>query len=140
MKRKRLRKIFCSMQNVLELQSLYDLVDLLELSMLISASLPYIYIIWWSEQGIGTWKKSILLDAWIPFILLFLKNCYGRFKINTRCYTCREQILQKKWLCVKKMTGRRIKIVLKFHIFNANKGLGFWLENRCSRKVLKGLL
>ena len=33
------------MQNVLELQSLYDLVDLLELSMLISASLPYIYII-----------------------------------------------------------------------------------------------
>ena len=46
------------MQNVLELQSLYDLVDLLELSMLISASLPYIYIIWWSEQGIGTWKKA----------------------------------------------------------------------------------
>ena len=44
MKIKRLRKIFCSMQNVLELQSLYDLVDLLELSMLISASLPYIYI------------------------------------------------------------------------------------------------
>ena len=32
------------MQNVLELQSLYDLVDLLELSMLISASLTYIYI------------------------------------------------------------------------------------------------
>ena len=96
------------------------------------------YLMKWT----GDWdmKKSILLDAWIPFILLFLKNCYGRFKINTRCYTCREQILQKKWLCVKKMTGRRIKIVLKFHIFNANKGLGFWLENRCSRKVLKGLL
>ena len=47
-------------------------------------------------------KESILLDAWIPFILLFLKNCYGRFKINTRCYTCREQILQKKMTMCKK--------------------------------------
>ena len=42
------------MQNVLELQSLYDLVDLLELSMLISASLPYIYILFDEvNRGLG---------------------------------------------------------------------------------------
>ena len=59
MKIKRLRKIFCSMQNVLELQSLYDLVDLLELSMLISASLPYIYILFDEvNRGLGHEKKA----------------------------------------------------------------------------------
>ena len=45
------------MQNVLELQSLYDLVDLLELSMLISASLPYIYI-YYLMKWTGDWDMK----------------------------------------------------------------------------------
>ena len=44
-------KIFCNMQNLLELQCLVDdLVDFLELSMFINASLSYIYYL---MNGIG---------------------------------------------------------------------------------------
>ena len=42
MKKKRFQKIFFSMKNFSELWNLHDLVDFLELSMLINASLKYI--------------------------------------------------------------------------------------------------
>ena len=94
---------------------------------------------------LGMKKTFILLDTiyivhfvrYHLYILyfFFLKDCYWWLVV-----TLAENNIQKKRLCVKKMTGCLMKIIWKCYIFIVIKAIGLSLYIWYSRKGLKDLL
>ena len=122
------------MQTFFRIKSIYDLVKFLELSMATIASntLNILVDMKWTWD-LGMKKTFILLDT--IYIVFFLKDCYWWLVV-----TLAENNIQKKRLCVKKMTGCLMKIIWKCYIFIVIKAVGLSLYIWCSRKGLKGLL
>ena len=87
---------------------------------------------------LGTNIKGTMFSPSI-YIIFFLKACYGWLKLLTCSYAGGKYYTEKNGY-VQKMTGCRIKIVKKFYIFVAIKGVGLSLYIWRSRKTLKGLL
>ena len=123
------------MQTFFRITSLYDLVECLELLMVTSASnsLNILVDMKWTWD-LGMKKTFILLDT-IYIVFFFLKECYWWLVV-----TLAENNIQKKRLCIKKMTGCLMKIMWKCYIFIVNKAVGLFLYIWYSRKGLKGLL
>ena len=77
----------------LELQSLYNLVDFLKLSLLINASVPWVFYLMKWTWDLDMKQIDILLDT--IDIIFFLKNCYGWLKRMTWSYPGREYYTEK---------------------------------------------
>ena len=122
------------MQTFFRITSLYDLVECLELLMVTNASnsLNILVDMKWTWD-LGMKKTFILLDT--ISIVFFLKDCYWWLVV-----TLAENNIQKKRLCVKKMTGCLMKIIWKCYIFIVIKAVGLFLYIWYFRKGLKGLL
>ena len=122
------------MQTFFRITSLYDLVECLELLMVTNASnsLNILVDMKWTWD-LGMKKTFILLDT--ISIVFFLKDCYWWLVV-----TLAENNIQKKRLCVKKMTGCLMKIIWKCYIFIVIKAVGLFLYIWYFRKGLKCLL
>ena len=100
------------MQTFFRITSLYDLVECLELLMVTSASnsLNILVDMKWTWD-LGMKKTFILLDT-IYIVFFFLKECYWWLVVMLA-----ENNIQKKRLCIKKMTGCLMKIMWKWYFY-----------------------
>ena len=114
---------YCNMQAFFRITSLYDLVEFLELSVVTNASniLNILVDMKWTWD-LGMKKKNVYFVRHHLYRVFFLKDCYWWLVV-----TVAENNIQKKPLCVKKITGCLMKIIWKCYIFIVIKAVGLSL-------------
>ena len=113
---------YCNMETFFRITSLYDLVEFLELSMVTNASNILNILVdmkWTWDLGM---KKNFFFVRHHLYRFFFLKDCYWWLVV-----TVAENNIQKKRLCVKKITGCLMKIIWKCYIFIVIKAGGLSL-------------
>ena len=143
-KRRTFRQTFCSVQTFLELQCLVDdLVEFLELSMFINASLPQVYYL---IKWIGDSNMKQKTFGLIPYTcimchtmyIVYWKNSYRWSELMACSYTCREKNTVQKKMSMRNWDDRPLYQKSRFFITSRRVGLSLYISH--SRKALKCLL